>query len=1216
MRRHTKEKIGEEMRIAKERAHSARRALRAWRRDGGAKHMKAALLSVALVLSQLLGALAPTVALAAESSSWFDNPNGTRYISDVVGVTREQVVGELESHQGDSFYLGTPYLGLGDTGDMPRPNGDHGSYRAGMQCTGFVCYVMAAAGGNPYSALSTNGANWWNTNVWERICKAQDVVSYRFDTKEELLASGLAQRGDIIVATPDSSVPVSGTDRYGNTWDGHAGFFWGSSPSEDLMWHSVHSSNGFGTIESGNQTSAIQGKVWPSHYILIPLGQSRGRVTVTKASSDPAVTDGNALYSVGGAVYGLFSDEGCTKDTGVRLTTREDGTSEAVEVSPGTYWARELSAPRGYALSNSTTRVEVPAGGEAEASASDVPQTNPLGLVLAKADAETGEASPLGAASLAGAEFEVRYYAGQYDEGSLPAKATRTWTVSTGEDGTADLSSATGDDLYRDAAGNAVVPLGTVAIRETRAPEGYVASDKTFVTRVTAEGTAEHVSTYAAPTVAEQVRRGDLELVKAESGSMRRLAGVPFRITSATTGESHVIVTDENGQASTASSWASHATRTNANDTAGEGSWDAAAGVWFSGTTGKATAPDDSKGALPYDTYAVEELRCAANEGLRLVSMTVTVSRDARTVELGTVDDDQGPRIATTLTGKGGEHLAEAAGSVTLTDEVEYENLEPGKEYELTGTLMDRETGKAVTGADGKAVTATAKLAPKLSTGKAKVTFEFDATGLAGHSVVAFEELSQGGKTMATHADIDDEGADGPVPEASEPPRRTRRTGSHDAAADGDVTITDEVVYQNLVPGKEYELVGTLMDRETGEAVTGRGRREAVTATTKAHAGVRRPAPPTVTFSFDGSDLAGRTVVAFETLSRGGREYAAHADLSDQGQTRRRSPSIRTTACDASDGDKVIDAAPGQRVARTPWRTRTSFPAPTYRLTGQARSTADSGEELATAEADRSPPSRPTGTVRGRLRRGRHRPRGEEASSARRSSRATDKVVAAHADLSDEGQTVSLPGIHTTATDADDGDHEATAAERVTITDRVEWSGLVAGREYTVNGHPHVDKARPATPSRDGDGTPRHGERHLHRRRRRRAAPTSRSSSTAARSRDATWSPSRPSRTTGRPWPRTPTSRTRGRRCPSPRPRPRPRRGRRATRGGEPVCRRPATPASRSPPSRGSAPPPGSRSRARRALRRHGQPTASPRCRIERGPESGPGPLGGGEDDE
>ncbi|WP_199589513.1 VaFE repeat-containing surface-anchored protein, partial [Olsenella sp. AM30-3LB] len=925
-------------------------------RQGLARRIAAVLASAALVLSQLIGAAAPTVALAAESGSWFDNPEGTRYIGEVVGVTREQVVAELEAHESDTFYLGTPYVGLGDTGGMPRPNGDHGSYRAGMQCTGFVCYVMAAAGGSPYAALSTNGANWWNANVWERICEAKDVVSYRFDTKEELLASGLAQRGDIIVATPDSSVPVDGTDRYGNSWDGHAGFFWGSSPSEDLMWQSVHSSNGFGTIESGNQKSEIQGKVWPSHYILIPLGPSRGRVTVRKASSDPGVTDGNALYSVEGATYGLFSDEACTQDTGVRLTTRADGTSEAAEVAPGTYWARELSAPRGYALSDEAVRVEVPAGGEAEASSADTPQANPLGVVLAKVDAENGEASPLGAGTLAGAEFEVRYYAGDYDEGSLPAEPTRTWAVTTGEDGTADLSSATGDELYRDASGNAVIPLGTVAIWETRAPEGYKASGGTFVTHVTAEGTSERVSTYAAPTVAEQVSRGDLELVKAESGSMRRLAGVPFRITSATTGESHVIVTDENGQAGTAASWNAHTSRTNANDSAAEGSWDASAGVWFSGAAGRGTAPDDSKGALPYDTYTVEELRCAANEGLRLVSVTVTVSRDATTVDLGTMDDDEGPRIATTLTGEGGEHLAEAAGKVTLTDEVAYENLVPGQEYELTGTLVDRGTGEAVTNGDGSPVTAKTKLVPKLSSGKAKVTFELDASGLAGRSVVAFEELSQGGTTVAKHADVDDSDQTVLFPRIGTT-ATDAEDGSHEAAAGGDVTITDEVAYENLVPGKEYELTGTLMDRETGEAVTGADGR-AVTSTTRLtpESGSGTAA---VTFSFDGSALAGRTVVAFETLSLGGREYAAHADLSDQGQTVT-FPSVRTTACDASDGDKVIDAAPGQKVTDTVAYSNL-VPGATYRLTGRLVDR-DSGEELATAEAEIAPESA-TGTA-------------------------------------------------------------------------------------------------------------------------------------------------------------------------------------------------------------------------------------------------------------
>ena len=349
-----------------------------------------------------------------------------------------------------------------------------------------------------------------------------------------------------------------------------------------------------------------------------------------------------------------------------------------------------------------------------------------------------------------------------------------------------------------------------------------------------------------------------------------------------------------------------------------------------------------------------------------------------------------------------------------------------------------------MTGADGKAVTATAKLAPKLSTGKAKVTFEFDATGLSGHSVVAFEELSQGGKVVATHADIDDEGQTVLFPKIGTT-ATDAEDGSHDAAADDDVTITDTVEYESLVPGKEYTLTGTLMDRETGEAVTD-AKGEKVTATTKLTP-EEASGKATVTFRFDGSDLAGRTVVAFEELSRHGHEYATHADLSDEGQSVA-FPQVTTSARDAADGDKVIDAAPGQRVADTVSYSNVT-PGTEYRVRGRLLD-AETGKELATAETTVTPESS-EGTVEvafdvdGTGLEGRRLVCTEELSRA-------GKVVATHANLKDEGQTVSLPGIHTTATDAADGDHEATAADKVAITDRVEWSGLVKGREYTVTG--------------------------------------------------------------------------------------------------------------------------------------------------------------------
>ena len=145
-------------------------------------------------------------------------------------------------------------------------------------------------------------------------------------------------------------------------------------------------------------------------------------------------------------------------------------------------------------------------------------------------------------------------------------------------------------------------------------------------------------------------------------------------------------------------------------------------------------------------------------------------------------------------------------------------------------------------------------------------------------------------------------------------------------------------------------------------------------------------------------------------------------------------PQVTTSARDAADGDKVIDAAPGQRVADTVSYSNVT-PGTEYRVRGRLLD-AETGKELATAETTVTPESS-EGTVEvafdvdGTGLEGRRLVCTEELSRA-------GKVVATHANLKDEGQTVSLPGIHTTATDAADGDHEATAADKVAITDRVE----------------------------------------------------------------------------------------------------------------------------------------------------------------------------------
>ena len=168
--------------------------------------------------------------------------------------------------------------------------------------------------------------------------------------------------------------------------------------------------------------------------------------------------------------------------------------------------------------------------------------------------------------------------------------------------------------------------------------------------------------------------------MKIGDGTHKRLANVPFRITSKTTGESHIIVTDANGQFSTAADWVSHTQNTNA----GENSED---GIWFGTST-----PDDSKGALLYDTYTIEELRCDSNKGMTLIpAFDVIVSRNKTVIHLGTLTDDYEPEISihTTAADKAtGEKSIVSGKSVTIVDTVTLDGLTKGTKYQLKGWQM------------------------------------------------------------------------------------------------------------------------------------------------------------------------------------------------------------------------------------------------------------------------------------------------------------------------------------------------------------------------------------------------------------------------------------------------------------------------------------------------------------------------------------------------
>ena len=493
-----------------------------------------------------------------------------------------------------------------------------------------------------------------------------------------------------------------------------------------------------------------------------------GWVEVSKKSGNPPLSDQNPSYSLEGGQYGLYADAACTNLV-TTLTTNADGWARSELVPSGAYYLKEIAAPPGYALSAETVKVNVPTRAAAQAECSDLPQANPIELCIQKKDRETSEAAPQGGATLAGAEYLLRFFGGTHDSleaAEAAGEPLRSWTLRTASDGRAlldDEHKVSGDDFYRDSADQICLPLGTLIITEAKAPMGYLLDTTPIVCPIIAEGEAEQAGTFAVPDHPEQVIRGDLNLVKVRESDQSRLAGVPFLLTSLTTGESHLLVTDENGQANTAASYTPHTHATNANDaalnrdgTVDEAKLDPHAGIWFGSAT-----PDDNHGALIYDKYRLEELRCSANEGLELITLpSIAITRDGYEFDVGTLDNQPESSMYIRTTARdasdGDKQLAPDT-LATIVDRVEYHNVAVGEDYLMWGSLMQRSTGQPITDEHGSAVMAQLPFTAEEANGYVELEFAVDTTAYSGEDIVVCEDLIDAttGATITSDFDLD-----------------------------------------------------------------------------------------------------------------------------------------------------------------------------------------------------------------------------------------------------------------------------------------------------------------------------------------------------------------------------------------------------------------------------------------------------------------------------
>lgn len=239
------------------------------------------------------------------------------------------------------------------------------------------------------------------------------------------------------------------------------------------------------------------------------------------------------------------------------------------------------------------------------------------------------------------------------------------------------------------------------------------------------------------------------------------------------------------------------------------------------------------------------------------------------------------PEIGTEASGLDDTSLVAAKPHQTIVDQVCYKNLHIGKQYEVTGVLMDKQTGKPLTTKDGSHITTYAKFTATEANGCMSITFTFDATGLEGSETVVFEDLYFEGYKVATHADIEDEAQTIRIPSLKT--TASGQNGKKSVVAGGDLMLIDKVCYENLEPGKDFVFHGTLMDKATGKALLIQGK--PVTSTTT-HTPTKSKACVNVTFRFDASEITTKVeTVVFESVTHKENEYATHADIQDKGQT-------------------------------------------------------------------------------------------------------------------------------------------------------------------------------------------------------------------------------------------------------------------------------------------------------------------------------------------
>jgi len=587
------------------------------------------------------------------------------------------------------------------------------------------------------------------------------------------------------------------------------------------------------------------------------------------------------MYSLAGAEYYVSKNRDGSGYVGM-FTTKEDGSTDPIELDAGRYYVKEVKAPKGYALDTEIYTVDVSSGNTSWVTSKDEPLFDPISILLEKTSDGTGYLNPN--ADMSGAEFTIKYY-DSLDEDLSGLSPKRIWklkTIKHPRDGRfwaqmREVNKVDGsDEFYKDENGIIVIPRGSIVVQETKAPRGYRVDSKTYTYRIDKDtndltmklnfgNTPEQLNKPLVPKIGttaldaattDNVGSHGKKVKLVDKVSYKQLSEgetytVKGKLMDKATGQPLLV----NGREVTAEKTF---TVTNANST----------------ITG-----DGASGSVDLE-YEVDSTA--------LVGKTTVVFEhlyyDGKEIATHADIDDEGqsvhfPKVGTTAKSREtNSNLGMPRANETIVDTVKYENLVIGKVYTVKGKLMDKATKQPIKDEHGNEITASKTFTATSKSGSVDLEYTYNSLHRQGKTTVVFEDMYHNDKLVATHSDINDEGQSIDYPNIHTK-ADVKQIGK---LKDGNITIVDKVFYKNLTIGKVYTVKGKLMDKATGQPLLVNGRE--VTAE-KTFTATRNTGSIEVEFTLPAKVLQGKTTVVFEDMYNDGVKIATHSDITDINQT-------------------------------------------------------------------------------------------------------------------------------------------------------------------------------------------------------------------------------------------------------------------------------------------------------------------------------------------